>query len=357
MREEMNYVIHGIQHLGVAVPEHEPAWKWYRKYFGLDVPFFNDEANADLMTIYTGGEVISKRAAMVLNLKGGAAMEVICPSTFKASHADVEHQLGDLGIYIGWVKTPDVKKSYEFFKENNVELLSEIVQLPNGWNTFYLKDPNGLIFQVIPANDFYTSHPIPNGGTAGCSIGVSDMAKAIEFYEILGYDKVVYDESGNFEDWKTLNGGSGKFRRVLLTQENQSRGGFADLVGKSYIELIQDLTDRTPVKIFADRKWGDIGFAHLGFDVRNMKAIGEVLEKAGHGFTCDTKNVLSMGDSTKVHCTYTEDPDGTLIELIEVYKIPILEKLGIYLNVEKRAFSKPHPPLMLKALKFMRVKD
>ena len=32
-----------------------------------------------------------------------------------------------------------------------------------------------------------------------------------------------------------------------------------------------------------------------------------------------------MGESTKVHCTYCEDPDGTLMEMIEVYKIPIIE--------------------------------
>ena len=353
----MNYVIHGIQHVGVAVPEHETAWKWYRKYFGLDVPFFNDEANADLMKIYTGGEVISKRAAMVLNLKGGAAMEVICPSTFKARHADVAHQLGDYGIYIGWIKSPDVKASFEFMKSGGVEMLSEITKMPNGWDTFYFKDLNGLVYQVIPGEDFYTSTPMPNGGLAGCSIGVSDMEKAIGFYGLLGYDEIVNDESGIFTDWKSLNGGNGKYRRVLLTQKNQSQGGFSKLVGKTYIELVQDLSSRKPVKIFADRYWGDIGFAHLGFDVRNMEAIGEELDKAGYGFTCDTKDVLSMGESTKVHCTYTEDPDGTLIELIEVYKIPILEKLGVYLNVEKRSFSKPHPSLMLKALKFIRVKD
>jgi len=64
-----------------------------------------------------------------------------------------------------------------------------------------------------------------------------------------------------------------------------------------------------------------------------------------------------MGESTKVHCTYVEDPDGTLIELIEVYKVPIIEKLGIYLNVEKRSPGKPLPDTMLKALKFMRIKD
>lgn len=64
-----------------------------------------------------------------------------------------------------------------------------------------------------------------------------------------------------------------------------------------------------------------------------------------------------MGGSTRVHCTYIEDPDGVLIELIEVFKIPIIEKLGIFLNVEKRNPLKPIPDFMFKAMKYMRIKD
>ncbi len=353
----MSYTIHGIQHLGVGVPEHAPAWKWYRKFFGMDIPLFNDEAEAPLMTIYTKGDVISKRAAMVLNIKGGCAMEVVCPSTFKATHAKMEHQLGDLGILIGFIKAPDIQKAFTFFKAHGADVISEIVKTPYGWETFYVKDLNGLIFNVIPANDFYTGHSHVTGGTAGCSTGVSNMEKAISFYTLLGYDEVVFDETGIFGDWINLQGGNGEYRRVLLSQKNPSGGGFSKLAGKSYIELVQDVSDRKPLKIYEDRLWGDIGFVHLGFDVRNMKALGEKLAEAGHGFTCDTKDVLSMGESTKVHCTYCEDPDGTLIEMIEVYKIPIIEKLGIYLNVEKRKPSQPLPDLMIKALKFTRVKD
>ncbi len=353
----MEYTIHGMQHLGVGVPEHAKAWKWYRKFFGLDMPFFNDEASAELMTIYTNDRVISKRAAMILNLKGGCAIEVVRPSTFKAKHAEVQHQLGDLGINIGWVKTPDIQKSYEFFKENGADVISEIVKMPDGQNTFHLKDLNGTQFQVVEANDFYTKTKHVTGGTSGSTIGVTDMEKTMTFYSVLGYDEVLYDESRQFEDWSSLAGGSGKYRRVLLSQSNPSGGGFSKLLGKTYIELVQDLSDRTPVKIYEGRQWGDIGFVHLAFDVRNMVALGKKLDEIGHGFTCDTKDALSMGESTKVHCTYIEDPDGTLIELIEVYKIPIIEKLGIYLNVEKRPASQPYPNLMLKALKFMRVKD
>ncbi len=352
----MSYTIHGIQHLGVGVPEHADAWKWYRKFFGLDIPLFNDEAEAPLMTIYTEGDVISKRAAMVLNIKGGCAMEVVCPSTFKASHAKVDHQLGDLGILVGFIKAPDIKKAYDFFHKNGANVISEVVKDPKGDDTFYVKDLNGLIFQVISANDFYTKHNHVTGGTSGCSTGVSDIEKALSFYNLLGYDQVIFDETGVFQDWNNLPGGKGKFRRVLLSQKTPSGGGFSKLAGKSYIELVQDVSDRKPLKIYEDRLWGDIGFVHLGFDVRNMEALGKRLEEAGHGFTCDTKYVLSMGESTKVHCTYCEDPDGTLIEMIEVYKIPIIEKLGIYLNVEKRKPSQPLPDLMIKALKFTRVK-
>ena len=135
----MSYTIHGIQHLGVGVPDHADAWKWYRKFFGMDIPLFNDEAEAPLMTIYTEGKVISKRAAMVLNIKGGCAMEVVSPSTFKATHAKVDHQLGDLGIFIGMVKAPDVDKAYMFFKDNGAELITEVVANPNGLKTFMLK--------------------------------------------------------------------------------------------------------------------------------------------------------------------------------------------------------------------------
>jgi catechol 2,3-dioxygenase-like lactoylglutathione lyase family enzyme len=352
------HTIHGIQHLGVGVANHAEAWRWYRKFFGMDVPFFNAEAPAPLMDIYTDNETITKRAAMVMNLKGGCAMEVVCPTSFQATRSEKQFQLGDLGIFIGMVKSPDVAKSYQFFKDNGAQLASGIKKMPNGWETFYCYDLDGNIWQIVPGGEWYTNYKHNTGGTIGCSIGVSDIDNAKTLYAaILGYDQVVYDETKVFSDWKFVPGGDNTFRRVLLTQSNPSGGGFTKLSGKTYIELVQDISDRKPLKIYEGRKWGDVGFVHLGFDVRGMQDLGKVLDEKGFGFTCDTKNVLSMGDSTKVHCTYIEDPDGTLIELIEVYKIPIIEKLGINLNVEKRPANKPLPDIMLKALRFARIKD
>ncbi|HYG52326.1 MAG TPA: VOC family protein, partial [Flavobacteriales bacterium] len=57
------------------------------------------------------------------------------------------------------------------------------------------------------------------------------------------------------------------------------------------------------------------------------------------------------------HFSYIEDPDGTLIEFVETHKIPIVKKIGWYLNLKKRADDKPLPRFMLKALRFARKKD
>lgn len=56
------------------------------------------------------------------------------------------------------------------------------------------------------------------------------------------------------------------------------------------------------------------------------------------------------------HFTYIEDPDGTLIEFVETFKIPILKKFGIYLHLEKRDDSKPLPTWVMKCLRFMKSK-
>ncbi|MFT7029160.1 MAG: catechol 2,3-dioxygenase-like lactoylglutathione lyase family enzyme [Marinoscillum sp.] len=323
----------------------------------MDIPIFNGIAPAPLMDVYTHNKTITKRATMILNLQGGCAMEVVCPTSFTPRKPDFETQLGDIGIYINQVKTRDVESTYNFFKANDAKLLSDLVIMPDGGQTFYVEDPNGLIFQLLQGKSFYTNLDRLTGGPNGCVIGVSDIDKSLKLYaDILGYDKVVYDQTSTFDDFKSLAGGEKTFRRIRLTQSNPPGGGFAKVSADTYLELVQAM-DYTPKKIYKGRIWGDVGFVHVGLDVRGMKALGEELAEKGFGFTCDTQDTLDMGGTTRVHCTYIDDPDGILIEMIEVYKIPILEKLGIFLNVEKRDPLKPLPDFMLKALRFSRIKD
>lgn len=349
--------INGIQHIGAGVPNSDLAQKWYRKFLGMDVRIFDGVAPAPLMDIYTNNETITKRASMILNLQGGCAMEVVCPTSFEARPAGFDVELGDLGIFVTQVKTKDVEAAYQYFGRHEAKLLTSIEQTPDGKQTFYVEDPNGLVFQILPGANFYSRGRHVTGGPNGCTIGVSNIEKARSLYsDVLGYDKVIYDKTAVFDDFRAIPGGKKQFRRVRLTQSNQPGGGFAKVSADTYIELVQAI-DYKPRKIYENRIWGDIGFVHLGFDVRGMAELGKDLDAKGFGFTCDTKNTLDMGGTTRVHCTYIEDPDGTLIEMIEVYKIPILEKLGIFLDVAKRDPLRPLPDFMLKALRFSRVRD
>ena len=54
---------------------------------------------------------------------------------------------------------------------------------------------------------------------------------------------------------------------------------------------------------------------------------------------------------------YLEDPDGTLIELVETHKVPVMKKLGIYFNLKKRNLEKPLPDWMIKLLSLSKVKQ
>ncbi len=347
--------VNGIQHIGVGNADLEGTWKWYRKFFGTDISMFDSVAEAPLMNVYTKGKPINKHAAMILNLQGGCAMELVEPKSFKARKPDFIPQLGDIGIYITQIKVKNVKASYDFYINNEAKVLGEISKTPDGRETFFVEDPNGLIFQIVPGSQWFTNTGHHSGGVSGCSIGVTNIEKSVKFWALLGYDKIVFDETAVFGDWHGLPGGNERLHRVLLEQSQPNGGGFAEVMGTTTVELFQSL-DREPRKIYKGRMWGDTGFVHVGMDVKNMHDLGDILAKNGHGFTCDSSSGLHMG-KTRVHCTYIEDPDGTLIELIEVYKIPIMEKWGIFLDVHKRDPLKPLPRFMLKSMRFNRRKD
>ena len=87
-----------------------------------------------------------------------------------------------------------------------------------------------------------------------------------------------------------------------------------------------------------------------------MKELESSFSSKGYPFTVDSASKFDMGEAAG-HFSYIEDPDGTLIEFVETYRIPILKKIGWYLDVSKRDRTKTLPDWMLSALRFGRVKD
>ena len=352
--------ISGIQQIGIGVANVHDAFKWYRQHFGMDVPIFEEAATAGLMLPYTGGEPRDPHPILALNMQGGGGLEIWQYNSRVPMPPAFQPQLGDLGIFVAKVKCKDVQACFHDLRKRRANMQSGVTLRPDGSEHFFLKDLWGNNFEVVGAKDWFSkSRPGLTGGVYGAVIGVSDMEKSLKFYsEILGYDTVVYDISGGFPDLHGIDGGFGRYRRVLPRHAEKRKGPFSRLLGDTEIELFQSAEGgHVPRKIFENRLWGDLGYIHLCFDIMGMAEMKAFCAEKGHPFTVDSSGSFDMGEAAG-YFSYIEDPDGTLIEFVETHKIPILKKVGWYLDLRKRSQpEKPLPNWMLKTLGMGRVRD
>jgi catechol 2,3-dioxygenase-like lactoylglutathione lyase family enzyme len=354
------YVISGIQQMGIGVTNVTEAWRWYNNNFGMDCRVFEDEAEAKLMLPYTGGQPRSRHAVLALNLQSGGGFEIWQYKGREPQKVEEEIMLGDLGIIVCKMKVRNIQETLAAYQKAGIVVPIATSPDPSGKMTFFMKDPYGNIFQLVEASDWFSNEKKNTGGSYGAIIGVSDIEKSrVVYSEILGYDTVIYDVTGKFDDLSDLPGGKNELRRVLLERSVPFAGPFSKILGKSVIELIS-ATGNKGKRIFENRFWGDPGFIHLCFDMRGMDELKKFCIKKGFPFTVDSKeshkgHSFDMGEAAG-HFSYIEDPDGTLIEFVETHKMPILKKLGLYLDLRKRDPNKALPDWMISTLRFSRVK-
>lgn len=355
-----NYVICGIQQIGVGVKDLRTAWSWYISKFGIDCLIFEEIAEARLMLPYTGGQPRSRHAVLAYNLQSGGGFEIWQYKGRTPVEVSQEIEAGNLGIFACKIKVKNLEKTITGFRKKDIIIVADPSEVPSGEKTFFVKDPFGNIFQMIEADDWLMNEKKLTGGAYGAIIGVSDIERSrLVYSDILGYDEVVYDSTGSFKDFAGLPGGGKRLRRVLLRRSKPPMGPFSRLMGKSEIELIST-GDKNERKIYEGRFWGDPGFIHLCFDIRGMDSIKDFCSIKGFPFTVDSKsshdgNSFDMGEAAG-HFSYIEDPDGTLIEFVETHKVPIMKKIGWYLDLRKRDPYKKLPDWMLKTLRFSKVK-
>ena len=347
----MSKLITGIQQVGIGVADSNEAKYYYKDVFGMNVLVFDDTSSADLMTKYTGDKVHQRRAILTMNLCGGGGFELWQflsrqPSTFQAAY-------GDIGIFGVKIKCFDIHIAYDHFKnKKNIEC-SSLMTSPGGSDYFWIKDVYGNFFDIAASDCWFKKNDSPNGGVYGAVIGVSDMNASLQFYQnVLGLTEVIYDNTSAYSDLPSPS--NDIFRRILLRKSKASCGAFSNLLGHIEIELVQNLSQHAK-QIFEKRYWGDCGFIHLCFDVTDMNALKELSEKLGYKFTVDSKNSYAM-DTAEGRFCYVEDPDGTLIELVETHRIPIIKKWNWQIDLKKRKGSKPLPGWMINMLGLNKVK-
>ena len=343
-------MISGIQQIGVGTVDFRKSWNWYIDMFGIDIRILEDDTVAERMLPYTGGKPQKRHACIAVNLQGGGGFEIWQYSDRKPEPCPFEIAVGDLGIFAAKLKCRDV---LSFHKHISAKWNSctEPEMLPDGSPCFYIKDLYGNTFQIIENKEVFIEQHRLTGGMAGAVIGVTDMERSLRFYkEVLGYDTVKCDFTGPYSNHDIMPEARKRCRRVILTAPER-KGAFAELFGYSEIELVQAL-ERTPRKIYGGRYWGDPGFIQICFDVTGMDAMKKFCAEKGHPFTvdsCPDGETFDMGDASG-RFAYIEDPDGTLVELVETGKVPIVKKLGFCIDMTKRNPSKPLPKILFRLM-------
>ncbi len=348
--------INGIQQVGIGVQNADQAWAWYRKAFKFDVPIFQDRAEARLMARYTDHKIESRHAILAMNMQGGGGLEIWQYTSKNPLEPKEKLRWSDLGILAVKIRSREIHKTYDYLKSIGANVLGKPESNPSGTMHFYLEDPYGNIFEILENDSWCFKNKDLTGGVVGVVMGVSSIEKMLPIYQNhFQQSKILFDSEGTWKDFGQLDAASTKYRRVILQGSDKAKGAFGKLLCQTQIELLEtDSVARKPT--FQDRFWGDLGFIHLCFDVNNMSALKKDLMNEGMDFTVDSENEFDMGNAAG-RFAYIEDPDGTLIEMVETFKVPIIEKIKWYLDLRKRKPEATLPNFILKALSVNRVNN
>lgn len=347
----MSLHITGIQQVGIGVVNADQAKYLYRNLFGMDVLVFDDEAEAKLMTRYTGNQSYKRRAILTMNLKGGGGFEIWQYLNRTPVHLPKDAIYGSPGINAVKIKTSCIHTARAKLTSYPSLKISPTHSCPNQGLSFTVTDDSFNKFQIIEGVNWFKNRTNSLGGVAGVVIGVSNMERSLLFYkQLLGNVHTVLDITENIVD----NEKQQTIRKVLLRKNIANTGAFSRLLGGFDIELIQ-LLDEQPPHLFQNRYWGDCGFIHVCFDVLNMDGLKQIMEQNGYPFTVDSAGSYAMEKASGRFC-YVEDPDGTLIELVQTDRVPVIKKLGWYIHLSNRTHQKPLPDWQVSMLGLNKVK-
>jgi catechol 2,3-dioxygenase-like lactoylglutathione lyase family enzyme len=321
-------MINGIQHIGIGVTDRDKAFLFYNNALGFSVPMSRHSGNCKgVLPLIKKDE--ERKVVIALNSHGGGLVEIFQYTSKKPVPRPKEVDFSYNGCLFFGLKVKNVGKSLGIIERHGGERVTEpsafTPKAEAGWRTAMFLDTEGIQAMLLEYPESGMGHGNGGsriGGVEYVGIGVSDIEDSVEFYtRVLEYDKIVYRTEGTYPEWDPLFGKGRFMKRALLRRSGNPEGIFRHFLHGGMIELIQ-VEGNTGKHNFDGRKWGDIGFMEVAFDVTDIDETLEEVARKGVSLAAPPY-VQDMGMNTKATFAYIRDPDGSLLEFADISRLPV----------------------------------
>ena len=214
-----------------------------------------------------------------------------------AGAALVRRPVNEAGIAHLCLQTPDIGLVIGRFKTLGASLHSEPIDLGTGFLYCYARDPEANVIEVEGVAPVWTE---TRPWLAHANIVSHDLTRLTDFYSRwLGIEAV---RSPRLRDDVRIS-------TIADLPDVQLRAAWLNL-GNAQIEIMQYLQPATGIET-GRREAGTPGFAHLGFEVRDLAAAGAHLQACG--------GRLDAAPATGAWQAMGHDPDGNRLLLLDLH--------------------------------------
>lgn len=311
-------MITAFQHVGMGVHDTDRTFDFYRRLMGFRIKLSDQTSYLEEMTPIIGA-LVEMRALMAMNAKGGGAIELIEHTSTRPMEPAEPVRWGDLGYLELGLKAYKLDQVYLDLKRKGVDFLTPVqsMDLSTGGREryAYLRDPDGLLLQLVEVEG--GSKPAV-GGVHHVALGVGDMEKAKAFYrDVLGFGDVLHEFKGRMPELDNVT--EGKETELLVLGHRPEGVSAMPLLERAIIKLVSTPGYKGKT-IYEGRRWGDIGLMEMAFDVSDLSGtVSGLISRGAELYHPPTR--VDMGSGTTGSFSYIKDPEGNVVELVEVEKV------------------------------------